>query len=89
VNIGLPSTVDDGGHYGEYFDSLGRAPTRTFERYMDEHWVANGFIIVNSYRVLSVVSVDIIVHAFVFLEVEVSIRVAFCATLLAILDLTM
>jgi len=33
--------------------------------------------------------VDIIVHAFVFLEVEVSICVAFCATLLAILDLTM
>ena len=51
--------------------------------------VANGFIIVNSYRVLSVVSVDIIVHAFVFLEVEVSICVAFCATLVAILDLTM
>jgi len=29
--------VYDGGHYGEYLDSLGRAPTRTFERYMNEH----------------------------------------------------
>ena len=29
--------VNDDGHYGEYFDSLGRAPTRTFERYMNEH----------------------------------------------------
>ena len=51
--------------------------------------IANGFIIVNSYRVLSVVSVDIFVHAFVFSEVEVSICVAFCATFLAILDLRM
>jgi len=51
--------------------------------------IANGFIIVNSYRVLSVVSVDIIVHAIVFLEIMVSICVAFCAILLAILDLTM
>jgi len=36
--------VDDGGHCGEYFDSLGRAPTRAFERYMDEHcreWIYN------------------------------------------------
>ena len=36
--------VDDDEHYGEYFDSLGRAPTRTFERYMDEHcreWIYN------------------------------------------------
>jgi len=29
--------VDDDGHYGEYFDSLGRAPTRQFEHYMNEH----------------------------------------------------
>ena len=50
---------------------------------------ANGFIIVNNYRVLSVVSVDIIVHAFVFSEVDVSICVDFYATLLAILDWTM
>jgi len=29
---------------GEYFDSLGRAPTRTFERYMNKHcreWIDN------------------------------------------------
>jgi len=51
--------------------------------------VANGFITVNSYRVLSVVSVDIIAHAIVFSEVKVSICVAFCAILHAILDLTM
>ena len=29
--------VDDDGHCGEYVDSLGHAPTHTFERYMDEH----------------------------------------------------
>jgi len=29
--------VDDDGHYGEYFDSMGLAPTRLFERYMNEH----------------------------------------------------
>ena len=29
--------VDDGGDYGEYFHSLGRAPTRQFEHYMNEH----------------------------------------------------
>jgi len=51
--------------------------------------VANGFIIVNSYRVLTVVSVNIIAHAMVYSEVMVSICVAFCAILLAILDLTM
>jgi len=36
--------VDDDGRYGEYFDSLGRAPTRLFERYMNEHcreWTYN------------------------------------------------
>ena len=27
--------VDDDGRYGEYFDPLGRAPTRIFERYMN------------------------------------------------------
>ena len=31
------SYVDDDGRYGEYFDPLGRAPTRVFERYMNEH----------------------------------------------------
>ena len=51
--------------------------------------VANGFIIVNSYRVLSVVSVNIMAHAIVYSEVKVSICAAFCAILLAILDLTM
>jgi len=33
------------GRYGEYFDPLGRAPTDTFERYMNEHyreWMYNG-----------------------------------------------
>ena len=29
------SYVDDDGRYGEYFDPLGRAPTRVFERYMN------------------------------------------------------
>jgi len=29
--------VDDDGHYGEYFDSLGRAHTQQFEHYMNEH----------------------------------------------------
>ena len=36
--------VDDDGHYGEYFDSLGREPARVFERYMNEHcreWTFN------------------------------------------------
>ena len=36
--------VDDDGHYGEYFDSLGREPTRVFERYINEHcqeWTFN------------------------------------------------
>jgi len=36
--------VYDDGHYGKYFDSPGRAPTRTFERYMNEHcreWIYN------------------------------------------------
>ena len=36
--------VDDDGRYGEYFDPLGRAPTRIFERYMNEHcceWIYN------------------------------------------------
>jgi len=41
--------------------------------------------IVNSYSVLQAKFVDIIVHAFEFLEV----KVAFCALLLAILYLTM
>jgi len=40
--------VDDDGHYGEYFDSLGRAPSDTFERYMNEH-CREWFTIVNSY----------------------------------------
>jgi len=31
--------VYDDGHYGEYIDSLGRAPTRQFEHYMNEHWM--------------------------------------------------
>ena len=44
--------------------------------------VANGFIIVNSYRVLSVVSVDIIVHAIVFSEVKVLMCVACPRTVL-------
>jgi len=29
--------VDDDGHYGEYFDYIGRAPTPEFELYMNEH----------------------------------------------------
>jgi len=36
--------VDDDGHYGEYFDSLARATTSLFERYMNEHcrkWTYN------------------------------------------------
>jgi len=36
--------VDDDRHYGEHLDSLGRAPTCTFERYMNEHcreWIYN------------------------------------------------
>ena len=36
--------ADDDGRYGEYFNSLGRAPTRLFERYMNEHcreWTYN------------------------------------------------
>ena len=36
--------VDDDGHYGEYFDSLGRAPNRLFKHYMNEHcreWIYN------------------------------------------------
>jgi len=87
VNIGLQSTsmtVDT----TENISIRSAVHPRTFERYM-KNIFANGFIIVNSYRVLLVVSVDIIVHAFVFLKVEMSICVAFCATLLAILDLTM
>jgi len=27
--------VDEDGHHGEYFDSLGRRPDRVFERYMN------------------------------------------------------
>ena len=36
--------VDDDGHYSEYFDSMGLAPTRLFERYMIEdccEWAYN------------------------------------------------
>ena len=36
--------VDDVGHYGEYFESLGRPPSRLFEHYMNEHrrqWTYN------------------------------------------------
>jgi len=36
--------VYDDGHYGKYFDSIGRAPTRTLECYMNEHrreWIYN------------------------------------------------
>jgi len=36
--------VDQDGHHGEYFDSLGRRPDRLFERYMNEHcreWTYN------------------------------------------------
>jgi len=36
--------VDDDGHYDEYFDSMGLAPARLFERYMNEHcceWACN------------------------------------------------
>jgi len=36
--------VDDDEHYGEYFDSLGRAPTRSFKRYINGHcrkWIYN------------------------------------------------
>ena len=43
VNIGSPY-VDDDGHYGEYFDSLGRPPNRLFEHYMNAHcreWTYN------------------------------------------------
>jgi len=29
--------VDDDGHYGEYFDSIGRAPNRLSEHYINEH----------------------------------------------------
>jgi len=29
--------VHDDSRYGEYFDPLVRAPTRVFERYMNEH----------------------------------------------------
>jgi len=45
--------VDDDGHYGEYFDSLGRAPNRTFEHYMDEHcreWIKQLQSIVSRFR---------------------------------------
>ena len=48
--------VDENGHYGEHFDSLGRVPTHTFERNMNT--VANRFITVNNYRVLLVDFVD-------------------------------
>jgi len=44
---------------------------------------------INSYRVLLVDFDDIIVNFSVFLEVKVSICVAFYAILLAMLDLTM
>ena len=36
--------VDVDGRHGEYFDSLGRRPTATFERYMNKHcreWTYN------------------------------------------------
>jgi len=36
--------VDDDEYYGEYFDSLGCAPTRAFERYMKKRcreWIYN------------------------------------------------
>jgi len=36
--------VDDDEHCGEYFDSMGLAPTRPFERYVNEHcykWTYN------------------------------------------------
>ena len=36
--------VNDDGHYGEYFDSFGRAACGVFERYMNEHcsaWTFN------------------------------------------------
>jgi len=81
--------VDENGHYGEYFDSLGRVPTHTFERNMNT--VANRFITVNNYRVLLVDFVDTghYCACFCFFSVEVSICVAFSDILLAILDLMM
>ena len=36
--------MDDDGRYGDYFDSLGRRPTATFEHYMNKHcreWTYN------------------------------------------------
>jgi len=61
--------VADDGSYGEYFDWFGRGPDRLFERYMNEHcgeWV----LIIHSYKVPSVGSVDIIVRVSVFFVVE-------------------
>jgi len=39
--------VDDDGRYGEYFDPIGRAPTRVFEHYMNEHcceWITGSAV---------------------------------------------
>ena len=83
--------VDDDRHYGEHWDSLGRAPTCTFKRYMNEHcreWIYN-------YKQLHTIVSQfsghycVAVRAFVLLEVKVSIHVALCAILLAVLGLTM
>ena len=76
--------VDDDGHYGEYFDSLGRAATRQFEHYMNEH--CREWIIVNSCRVLRVDSADIIVLPFVLLEVEVLVWLILYAILIETLN---
>ena len=77
--------VDDDRRYGEYFDSLGRAPTRLFERYMNEHcreWTYN------RKQLQSIISrfCGHYCACFGFLEVEVLICVVFCAILLEILD---
>jgi len=60
--------------------------------YLSVTWtniVANGFTIVNSYRVSPVDSADIIVLAFAYFETAIWICVVFYAILLAILVLTM
>ena len=47
------------------------------------------FTVINSYRVLSVDSADLIAHASIFLEVEVLICVAFCNISQTVLDVVL
>jgi len=63
--------VDDGGCYGEYFDLFGHRPILL---HLNATWMntdLNGLTSVNSCRVQLMDFVDIIVYAFVYLEVEV------------------